>query len=291
MTTSLPKWLKFPITYSSNIQKRSKTAFECHKIVFIRHGQSEWNLKNQFCGWFDAHLSDQGRAEAKQAGKRLKDLKIKLHHGFTSKLCRSIQTLDIILKQLREKDLPVEQHWRLNERHYGNLTGMNKAEAMELFGKEKVHIWRRSYKTRPPKILDVNPHYCDIQTGERYGLKDSEVPECESLADTVARTLPYWLENIVPEIKKGKTVIVAAHGNSLRGIVKHIEGITDEGIQHLNLPTGVPFVYTLGADMMALKDDNAVEFYGNDEQVEAVMKDLRKAKSPDEKKTGAVGDC
>jgi len=191
------------------------------KLVLVRHGQSQWNLENRFTGWVDVPLTEQGRAEARRAGELLKTAGIRFTKAYTSDLKRAQDTLDIMLDVLGQTDLPIERDEALNERHYGDLQGLNKDETREKYGKEQVHIWRRSY--------DVPP------------------PGGESLKDTAARTLPYFESKILPDVRKGDTVIVAAHGNSLRSIVMHLDKLTREQVLELNLDTGVPIVYEIDA--------------------------------------------
>uniref|UniRef100_A0A8C7LHF8 Phosphoglycerate mutase n=1 Tax=Oncorhynchus kisutch TaxID=8019 RepID=A0A8C7LHF8_ONCKI len=196
-----------------------------HKLVIVRHGESEWNQYNKFCGWFDADLSEKGLEEAKRGAKAIKDAGMKFDICHTSVLKRAVKTLWTILEGTDQMWLPVYRTWRLNERHYGGLTGLNKAETAEKHGEEQVKIWRRSFDIPPPPMEHDHAFHKIISESRRYkGLKPGELPTCESLKDTIARALPYWNDVIVPEIKAGKNVIIAAHGNSLRGIVKHLEG-------------------------------------------------------------------
>jgi len=241
------------------------------KIVFVRHGESEWNLKNLFCGWFDADLSDKGVEEATAGGKAIKEGNWKFDCAFTSKLKRANRTLDIILKESGMSDIPVEKTWRLNERHYGGLTGLNKVETVEKFGAEQVMVWRRSFNTPPPVMEKDHAFYDSIVKDEIYAgeLSESEFPSCESLELTIKRTLPFWNDVIVPALKAGKTPIVAAHGNSLRGIVCHLDKMSNEQIMALNLPTGIPFVYEL--DDETLEPVVSMQFLGDEETVKAAM--------------------
>lgn len=222
------------------------------KLVLLRHGQSTWNLSNRFTGWTDVDLSETGVAEAHQAGQILKAEGYEFDLALTSVLKRAIRTLWIAMDEMDLMWIPVERAWQLNERHYGALQGLNKAETAEKYGQEQVHIWRRSYSIPPPP-LDINdPRHPRFE--KRYaGLKPEQVPACESLKDTLARVLPYWDATIVPYLKQGKKLLVAAHGNSLRAMVKHLDHISDEEITELNIPTGIPLVYELDEDMKALK--------------------------------------
>lgn len=244
-----------------------------YQVVMVRHGESEWNLKNLFCGWYDADLSPKGKEEAKSAGKALKDANYTFDIAYTSVLQRAQKTLDAILTELNLKGIPVVKTWRLNERHYGNLTGLDKAETAKKYGEEQVAIWRRSYDVPPPAIEPGNPYYERIIKDPRYkdGPSPEEFPKFESLKLTIARTLPFWNGTIVPEIKAGKRVIIAAHGNSLRGIVKHLDQMSDADIMKLNLPTGIPFVYGLDDNM---KPVQSMQFLGDPETVRKAMEEV-----------------
>jgi 2,3-bisphosphoglycerate-dependent phosphoglycerate mutase len=219
-----------------------------YTLVLVRHGQSTWNLENRFTGWTDVGLTEQGEAEAREAGRLLREGDYKFDIAYTSVLKRAIKTLWIMLEEMDMEWLPVVRAWQLNERHYGNLQGLNKAEMAEKFGEEQVHVWRRSYDVPPPP-LDINderhprfdPRYAD--------LTPEQLPDTESLKITLERVLPYWHEVLAPEIKSGKRLLVAAHGNSLRAMVKYLDDISDEEIPGLNIPTGVPLVYELDDDL------------------------------------------
>lgn len=214
------------------------------KLVLLRHGESIWNKENLFTGWTDVDLSDQGMAEAKRAGALIKAEGLTFDVAFTSVLKRAIRTLWVVLDELDLMWIPVEHSWRLNERHYGALQGMNKAQTAAKYGDEQVLIWRRSYDIPPPALEESDLRYA--ATDPRYkGLSASELPLTECLKDTVARFLPYWHQTIVPTIQAGKKVVIAAHGNSLRALVKYLDDISDEEIVSLNIPTGVPLVYEL----------------------------------------------
>ena len=216
-----------------------------YKVVLLRHGESEWNRENRFTGWHDVDLSEKGLGEAKAAGNLLKAEKFEFDIAFTSVLKRAIRTLWLTLDAMNLMWIPVYRNWRLNERHYGDLQGKNKAETLEQFGEEKFMIWRRSYDVPPPPISDDNPY---TQVGDpRY---DGEpIPATECLKDVLERALPYWESAIVPDLKAGKTVMVAAHGNSLRAIIKYLDGIADDDIVGVNVPTGIPLVYHLDEDL------------------------------------------
>jgi 2,3-bisphosphoglycerate-dependent phosphoglycerate mutase len=222
------------------------------KLVLLRHGESIWNKENLFTGWTDVDLSEQGKAEANQAGELLKAEGFTFDVAFTSVLKRAIRTLWIALDALDLMWIPVEHSWRLNERHYGALQGLNKAQTAAKYGDEQVLVWRRSYDEPPPPLEKSDPRYPG--TDPRYrGLSPSEIPLTECLKDTVARFLPYWHQTIVPAITSGKKVIIAAHGNSLRALVKHLDQMSDHDIVGLNIPTGVPLVYELDQELKPLR--------------------------------------
>jgi len=223
-----------------------------YKVVLLRHGESEWNRSNRFTGWTDVDLTDQGVAEAKAAGHLLKAEGFDFDFAFTSVLKRAIRTLWIVLDEMDRLWLPVERSWRLNERHYGTLQGLNKAETAAKYGDEQVLIWRRSYDTPPPALEPTDERFPG--NDRRYAhLSESELPLTECLKDTVARFLPYWHERIVPRILAGERIVIAAHGNSLRALIKYLDHISDAEIVELNIPTGVPLVYELDADLKPLR--------------------------------------
>ncbi len=223
-----------------------------YKIVLIRHGESVWNKENRFTGWKDVDLSEKGLEEAKAAGKLMKDQGFEFDIAFTSVLKRAIRTLNVVLDEMDSMWIPVTKNWRLNERHYGNLQGLNKAEMAEKFGDEQVLVWRRSYDIPPPPMTADDER--SPRKDRRYDdLADAEIPLTECLKDTVERFVPYWESEIAPKVTEGKRVIVAAHGNSLRALVKHLDGIADDEIVKLNIPTGVPLVYELDADLKPIK--------------------------------------
>ncbi|MFC1809534.1 2,3-diphosphoglycerate-dependent phosphoglycerate mutase [Candidatus Omnitrophota bacterium] len=223
-----------------------------HKVVLLRHGQSTWNLENRFTGWTDVGLSEQGVKEAHDSGKLLKEEGFTFDIAYTSTLKRAIQTLWIALEELDLMWIPVRRSWRLNERHYGALQGLDKAETAEKHSLEQVKIWRRSYDVPPPALTEDDERYPGKDP--RYAnLTKDELPLTECLKDTVARFLPYWHETIAPSIKAGKKVIIAAHGNSLRALVKYLDNISEEEIVSLNIPTGIPLVYELDDDLKPIK--------------------------------------
>lgn len=223
-----------------------------HKLVLVRHGESTWNKENRFTGWTDVDLSERGVAEARQAGKTLKTEGYEFDIAFTSLLTRAIRTLNIALDELESQWLPVEKSWRLNERHYGSLQGLNKAEMAAKFGEEQVLIWRRSYDIRPPALERDDPRFPGHD--RRYAdLDPRTLPTTECLKDTVERFLPYWQDAIVPALMDNKRVIIVAHGNSLRALVKYLDHIGDAEIAALNIPTGIPLVYELDNNLSALR--------------------------------------
>ena len=223
-----------------------------YKVVLLRHGESEWNKENLFTGWTDVTLSDKGVEEAKGAGKLLKAEGYAFDMAFTSVLTRAIKTLNLALEEMGESWIPVEKSWRLNERHYGGLQGLNKAQTAEKHGEEQVHIWRRSYDTPPPVLTEDDDRH--PAKDRRYvDLDKKDLPATECLKDTVERFLPYWHDRIAPTIKSGKRVVIAAHGNSLRALVKYLDNISDADIPALNIPTGVPLVYELDGDLKPIK--------------------------------------
>ena len=214
------------------------------KLVFIRHGQSEWNLKNLFTGWVDVNLSEKGEQEAKEAGRKLKEAGIEFDQAYTSVLTRAIKTLHFALEESGQLWVPETKTWRLNERHYGALQGQNKAEAAEKFGEEQVHIWRRSYDVLPP-LLSADDEGSAANDRRYANLDPRIVPGGENLKVTLERVIPFWEDHIAPDLLAGKNVIVAAHGNSLRALTKYIEQISDEDIMKVEMATGQPVVYDL----------------------------------------------
>lgn len=221
-----------------------------YTLILLRHGQSEWNKSNQFTGWVDVRLTDQGKAEAARGGEMLKDAGILPDVVHTSLLSRAIQTANIALDVADRLWIPVARSWRLNERHYGALQGKDKAQTLAEFGDEQFMLWRRSFDVPPPELAD-DDRYSQVDD-PRYAGIDGDLPRTESLKLVIDRLLPYWDSAIIPDLVAGKTVLVAAHGNSLRGLVKHLDGISDADIAELNIPTGIPLVYRLGADLRPL---------------------------------------
>ncbi|MGS0742120.1 2,3-diphosphoglycerate-dependent phosphoglycerate mutase [Glaciimonas sp. GG7] len=223
-----------------------------YKIVLMRHGESTWNLANRFTGWVDVDLTEKGVAEAREAGKLLKEAGFSFDLAYTSVLKRAIRTLWGTLDEMDLMWLPVQHDWRLNERHYGALQGLNKAETAAKYGDEQVMVWRRSYDT-PPLKLDENDPRASYDDPRYVHLKREEIPLTECLKDTVARVLPAWNDTIAPAIRSGKRIIISAHGNSLRALIKMLDGISDEAIVGLNIPNGQPLVYELDADLKPIK--------------------------------------
>jgi 2,3-bisphosphoglycerate-dependent phosphoglycerate mutase len=215
------------------------------RLVLLRHGESDWNRENRFTGWTDVDLSARGLEEARAAGRLLREGGYRFDLAFTSLLKRAVRTLWITLDGLDQMWLPVEKSWRLNERHYGDLQGLDKAETAARFGEQQVLAWRRSYDTPPPPLDAADPRY----EGRDPRYAGIEVPRSECLKDTVARVIPYWTSAIAPAVRAGRRVLVAAHGNSLRALVKHLDGISDEAVVSLNIPTGIPLVYELDENL------------------------------------------
>ncbi len=237
-----------------------------YTLVLIRHGESEWNLANKFTGWTDVDLSDKGREEAKAAGRLMKAEGYDFDLCYTSYLRRAIHTLNLALDQMDREWLPVIKTWRLNERHYGALQGLNKSETAAKYGEDQVKIWRRSFDIQPPALEDTDERNPALQDQYR-GVEKADLPLTESLKDTIARAVPYYQEEILPKLKEGKRVIIAAHGNSLRALVKYFDGMSDEEIIGVNIPTGIPLVYKFD------DNDKVVEkFYlGDQDAIKAKM--------------------
>jgi len=237
-----------------------------HKLVLIRHGESDWNRENRFTGWTDVDLSEKGLQEAQEGAEVLESEGFVFDVAYTSVLKRAIRTLWIVLDGMDLMWIPVHRSWRLNERHYGALQGLNKAETAAKFGEAQVKIWRRSYDVPPPALEESDPRFPGRDP--RYAsLTKTELPLTECLKDTVARFLPFWHETIAPEIRSGKRVLIAAHGNSLRALVKYLDNISEKDIVELNIPTGMPLVYELDDDLRPLK----YYYLGDPEKVKAAM--------------------
>jgi 2,3-bisphosphoglycerate-dependent phosphoglycerate mutase len=234
-----------------------------YQLVILRHGESEWNKKNLFTGWRDVKLTEQGEREARSGGRTLLQDGFAFDVAYTSLLARAIKTLSLALEEMDLLWLPVIKHWQLNERHYGKLQGCNKLEAVQQFGEAQVKIWRRSYATPPPPVDLTSPDY--PKADRRYAdVPDADLPRSESLKDVLGRVMPYWDETILPDLKAGKRVLVVAHGNSLRALLKYLEGVSDEDIVNVDLPTGIPKAYRLNA---AYKADDA-RFLGDPQELE-----------------------
>ena len=237
-----------------------------YKLVLVRHGESLWNKENRFTGWQDIDLSDKGREEAKKGGIAIKEAGLEFDEAYTSVLKRAIRTLWIIQEEMDLLWLPITKSWRLNERHYGGLTGLDKAETAAKHGEDQVKIWRRSYDTPPPKMETTDPRH--PKNDKRYAqVPAGLLPSCESLKDTVARFLPLWQEELVPKIKSGKKILIAAHGNSLRALIQHVEKMSPEQIMEVNMPTGIPMVYEFDKDLNVISK----QFLGDPETVKAAM--------------------
>ncbi|MGE0798196.1 MAG: 2,3-diphosphoglycerate-dependent phosphoglycerate mutase [Lautropia sp.] len=237
-----------------------------YKIVLIRHGESQWNLENRFTGWTDVDLTANGRAEARRAGRLLMQEGFDFDLCYTSVLRRAIRTLWTVLDEMDRMWLPVVHSWRLNERHYGNLQGLDKAETAAKYGDAQVKIWRRAYAIAPDPLAEDDPR---LAKGDpRYArLRPEDLPRTECLRDTVARVVPFWNESIAPAVKLGRRVIVAAHGNSLRALIKHLDGVSDDDIVELNIPTARPLVYELDADLRPLRH----YYLGDQAEIAAAM--------------------
>ena len=237
-----------------------------YKLVLMRHGESQWNLENRFTGWTDIDLTEAGRDQARRAGELLKEKGYVFDVAFTSVLKRAIRTLWIALDAMDTMYLPIHNNWRLNERHYGDLQGLNKAEMAAQYGDEQVLIWRRAYAIAPNPIALDDPRHPRFDP--RYAkLTPQQLPATECLQDTVARVLPFWDETIAPSIRAGRRVLVAAHGNSLRALIKHLDNVSDDDIVHLNIPTGQPLVYELDKDLRPIRHD----YRGDPAEIEAAM--------------------
>ncbi len=237
-----------------------------YKLVLIRHGESTWNKENRFTGWTDVDLSEKGVQEAYEAGRVLREQGFEFDFVYTSVLKRAIKTMNIVLDVLDQDWLPVERHWRLNERHYGALQGLNKSEMAAKFGEEQVKIWRRSYDVPPPALTPDDERYPGRD--RRYAsLSKEELPLTECLKDTVARFLPLWHESIAPRIRSSQRVVIGAHGNSLRALVKYLDNISDQDIVELNIPTGMPLVYELDSELKPIQS----YYLGDPEKVKAAM--------------------
>ncbi|WP_185233214.1 2,3-diphosphoglycerate-dependent phosphoglycerate mutase [Teredinibacter franksiae] len=237
-----------------------------YKLVLIRHGESQWNLENRFTGWHDVDLTDAGIAQARNGGRLLKEAGFEFDLAYSSVLTRAMRTLSLALEEMGQMWLPTQRHWRLNERHYGALTGLDKAETAAKHGEDQVKVWRRSFDVPPPEVGEDSEHFPG-QDPRYAGIDLRILPKAESLKLTIDRVLPYWHDVIRPSILDGKRVIVAAHGNSLRALVKYLDGMSDEEVLELNIPTGVPLVYELDENLNPLKK----EYLGDADSIKAMM--------------------
>jgi len=253
----------------------------CHaKLIFSRHGESEWNVANKFTGWVDVDLSEKGVGEAEHGGNLIKEEGLQFDVCYTSYLKRAIKTCNLVLESADQLYVPVEKTWRLNERMYGGLTSLDKKETVAKHGSEQVNVWRRSFDVPPPDIDDDSKYHPKLE--KKYaGLKPEEIPKTESLKTVIDRVMPYWESEIQPKLKAGKTVFVAAHGNSIRAIVKFIEGIPDDEISSLEIPTGTPLVYELDKDLKPIKNDAAMpplqygRYLGDQEAIKAAAEAVK----------------
>lgn len=237
-----------------------------YKLILLRHGQSEWNKENRFTGWKDVGLSEKGMEEARKAGRTLKENGLIPKIAFTSLLTRAIKTLWLTLEEMDLMWIPVRRSWRLNEKHYGMLQGLNKAETAKKYGDEQVLLWRRSFDAPPPPIAEDNP--LNAKFDPRYAdLNDNDIPRTEALSHVIDRMLPYWNEEIKPALKEHKIVLVAAHGNSLRAVVKYLKGLSEDEILKFNIPTGIPYVFEFDENMNFVKD----QFIGDPEEIKKLM--------------------
>lgn len=261
--------------------KRSFAAVQAadkHTLVLVRHGESTWNLENKFTGWYDCPLSPKGREEVVEAGQLIAKEGIKADTAYTSMLKRAIRTLWAVLEESDRMWIPITNSWELNERHYGALQGLDKQETVDKYGKDQVLQWRRSYDIPPPVVDTSNEHH--PASDERYAASDFEEEFTESLATTLDRVVPYYNENIVPDLKDGKTVLIAAHGNSLRALVKHLDGIDEATIAELNIPTGTPLVYQLDENMQVIPDAAGMsplrgKYLGDQEAIKARIEGVK----------------
>lgn len=246
--------------------KNNKKQEYMKKIVLLRHGESTWNKENRFTGWTDVDLTEKGVEEARRAGDLLKENGFVFDKAYTSYLKRAIKTLNNVLDRMNQDWIPVEKNWRLNEKHYGDLQGLNKSETAEKYGDEQVLIWRRSYDVAPNPLSEDDPR--NPRFDIRYkNVPEEELPRTEALKNTVERILPYWKEEIFPSLETSDQILVTAHGNSLRGIIKYLKNISDEEIVNLNLPTGVPYVFEFDDDLNLVKD----YFLGDPEEIKKLM--------------------
>ncbi|MXQ92828.1 hypothetical protein E5288_WYG002869 [Bos mutus] len=254
------------------LQRSSAINMSKYKLIMLRHGEGAWNKENRFCSWVDQKLNSDGLQEARNCGKQLKALNFEFDLVFTSILNRSIHTAWLILEELGQEWVPVESSWRLNERHYGALISLNREQMALNHGEEQVRLWRRSYNVTPPPIEESHPYYHEIYNDRKYKVCDvplDQLPRSESLKDVLERLLPYWNERIAPEVLRGKTVLISAHGNSCRALLKYLEGISDEEIINITLPTGVPILLELDENLRTVGPH---QFLGDQEAIQAAIK-------------------
>lgn len=243
-----------------------------YHLILLRHGEGAWNRENRFCSWVDQKLSENGVKEAQECGRLLKEQGLELDVVFTSILSRSIQTAWLVLEAMGLEWIPVVKSWRLNERHYGTLIGLNRAEMAQIHGEEKLKLWRRGYDVTPPQIDESHPYFLEIYNDRRYTTCDmpkEDLPRAESLKEVLDRLMPYWEGTVVPELRQGKTVLISAHGNSCRALLKHLEGISDEDIVNVTLPTGVPVLLELDENLKPVKPRRLL---GDQEKIQAAIK-------------------
>ncbi|RZF36391.1 hypothetical protein LSTR_LSTR002987 [Laodelphax striatellus] len=241
-----------------------------HKVVMIRHGESEWTNRNLFCGWYDSLLSEQGHKEAIEAARLLMEIdNMKFDIVFTSLLSRAMRSVEVILDEINQKCIQVEKAWQLNERHYGHLTGMNKEKAVEQYGHKQVQLWRRSFDILPPPMSEDHFCYNEIRDYFRKFGAHIHVPRVESLKTTMERVIPYWRESIVPSILSDKNVLIVSHGTVLRSLIKHIEGISDSQIMNINVPTAIPFIYEFDSELNPQKSKT---FLGDQDKIDKAIK-------------------
>lgn len=277
MVTSVPHHGR-PLISCSLYSFTAVQAAEKHTLILVRHGESTWNLENKFTGWYDCPLSDKGHDEVKEAGRLIKAEGLTADIAFTSLLQRAIRTLWHVLEQTGLMWIPVHKAWELNERHYGALQGLDKQETVNKYGKDQVLVWRRSYDIPPPTVDKSSPHH--PANDPRYAGFDFPEEFTESLATTLDRVVPFWNKTIVPEIKSGKTVMIAAHGNSLRALVKHLDGIDESTIAELNIPTGTPLIYELDDNLKPIPQAGAISplqgrYLGDQEAIRARIEGVK----------------